>query len=125
MDGVYIRVPRWLRYLQLFCLAGVYVFLLTAGSFLVSIDPHPLLLVHGGFITIGTACGLVGLAKGRYKLEAASLVWVISGLFLVLLHPKHGGLFVACVILALILSTTLRLVQLVSFAIEHERDRSL
>nr|DAF73042.1 MAG TPA: hypothetical protein [Caudoviricetes sp.] len=125
MSEVYVRVPLWLRRVQLACLGGVYASLLAAGTFILTVDPHPLLWAHACFVCIGTACGLFALIRGQYKLEAASLVWLIGGLLLLSMHPKPGGLFVDLLGLALVLALGLRFVQLVSFSIEHSKIRDL
>lgn len=123
MSEVYVRVPMWLRRTQLACLGGVYAALLAAGAMLLTADQHPLLWAHALFVCIGTACGLFALVRGQYKLEAASLIWLIGGLLLLTMHPKPGGLFVDLLSLALVLSLGLRFVQLVSFSIEHSKTR--
>lgn len=125
MSEVYVRVPMWLRRTQLLCLGGVYAALLAAGTIILSVDPHPLLWAHALFVCVGTACGLFALVRGQYKLEAASLVWLVGGLLLLTMHPKPGGLFVDLLSFALVLSLGLRFVQLVSFSIEHSKTRDL
>ena len=125
MSEVYVRVPMWLRRTQLACLGGVYAALLAAGTLLLAVDQHPLLWVHASFVCIGTGFGLFALVRGQYKLEAASLVWLIGGLLLLSMHPKPGGFLTDVLDLALVLALGLRFVQLVSFSIEHSKIRDL